>query len=148
MRASTTTAAACLLALLPLVGACADPQETYCAAVEEHQEELTRITTDGERDSLLRALEIFQDLESKAPGDVTDEWQQVIGRIEDLDEALRDADVDPATYDPESPPADLGDEDKARIDAAARELGSETTQRAFGDLQQQARDVCHTPLSL
>ena len=97
---------------------------------------------------MLRALEIFQDLESKAPGDVTDEWQQVVGRIEDLDEALRDADVDPATYDPKSPPADLGDEDKARIDAAARELGSETTQRAFRDLQQQARDVCHTPLSL
>ena len=81
---------------------------------------------------MLRALEIFQDLESKAPGDVTDEWQQVVGRIEDLDEALRDADVDPATYDPKSPPADLGDEEKARIDAAARELGSETTQRAFG----------------
>ena len=59
-----------------------------------------------------------------------------------------DADVDPATYDPKSPPADLGDEDKARIDAAARELGSETTQRAFRDLEQQARDVCSTPLSL
>ena len=148
MRASTVTAAACLLALLPLVGACADQQETYRAAVEDHQEELTRIITDGERDSLLRALEILQDLESKAPGDVTDEWQQVIGRIEDLDAALRDADVDPATYDRKHPPADLGDEDRVRIDAAARELGSATTQQALQDLDQQARDVCHTPLSL
>ena len=125
MRAPRTTAA-CLLVLVPLLGACADRQDAYCSAVEEHQEELTRITTDGERDSLLRALEIFRDLESKAPSDVTDEWQQVVSRIEDLDDALRAADVD----------------------AAARELGSETTQRAFGDLQQQARDVCHTPLSL
>jgi hypothetical protein len=148
MRAPGRTAAACLLVLLPLLGACADRQETYCSAVEEHQEELTRISTDGERDSLLRALEIFRDLESKAPADVTDEWQQVVSRIEDLDAALRDAGVDPTTYDPKEPPADLGDDDRARIDAAARELGSGTTLRALQDLDQQARDVCHTPLSL
>ena len=148
MRAPVTTAAACLLVLLPLLGGCADRQETYCSAVEEHQAELTRITTNGERDSLLRALEIFRDLESKAPSDVTDEWQQVVSRIEDLDDALRAAEVDAATYDPEDPPADLGDDDRARIDAAARELGSGTTQRALQALDQQARDVCHTPLTL
>ena len=151
MRAARATAAACLvvlLPLLPLLGACADRQEAYCSAVEEHQQELTRIASDGEQDSLLRALAIFRELEARAPGDITDEWQQVIGRIEDLDAALRDADVDPATYDRKHPPADLGDEDRVRIDAAARELGSATTQQALQDLDQQARDVCHTPLSL
>jgi hypothetical protein len=146
--ARTTAAAACLLALLPLLGACADRQDAYCSAVEEHQEELTRIASDGERDSLLRALEIFRDLESRAPGDITDEWQQVVGRIEDLDAALRAADVDPTTYDRKHPPADLDDEDRARIDAAARELGSAATGQALLDLDQQARDVCHTPLTL
>jgi hypothetical protein len=144
----TTAAAACLLVLLPLLGACAQDQDAYCSAVEEHQEELTRIASDGERDSLLRALEIFRDLESRAPGDISDEWQQVVGRIEDLDAALRAADVDPTTYDRKHPPADLGDEDRTRIDAAARELGSAATRQALLDLDQQARDVCHTPLSL
>ena len=147
MRVATATAAG-LLVLLPLLGACADRQETYCAAVEEHQQELTRITTGGQRDALLRALTIFKDLEAKAPADVTDEWQQVVGRIEDLDEALRAADVDPSTYDPDDPPAGLGDEDRARIEAAARELASGPTRQALTDLDQQARDVCHTPLSL
>jgi len=148
---SPTTRAAALLVLIPLIpllGACADRQEAYCAAVEEHQQELTRITTDGQRDALLRALTIFKDLEAEAPADVSDEWQQVVGRIEDLDEALRAADVDPAAYDPNDPPADLGDDDRARIAAAARELGSTATQQALADLDQQARDVCHTPLTL
>ena len=145
---SPTTRAAALLVLIPLLGACADRQEAYCAAVEEHQQELTRITTDGQRDALLRALTIFKDLEAEAPADVSDEWQQVVGRIEDLDEALRAADVDPAAYDPNDPPADLGDDDRARIAAAARELGSTATQQALADLDQQARDVCHTPLTL
>ena len=148
MRAPRATAAACLLLLLPLLGACADRRDAYCSAVEGHQEELTRIASDGERVSLLGALEIFRDLESRAPGDITDEWQQVVGRIEELDAALRAADVDPTTYDRKDPPADLGDEDRARIDAAARELGSATTRQALLDLDQQARDVCHTPLSL
>ena len=151
MRSATSrgvAVTACLLTLLPLLGACGDRQDDYCSAVEEHQEELTRITTDGQRDSLLRALEIFQDLQSKAPGDITDEWQQVVSRIEDLDEALRAADVDPTTYDRKDPPAGVSDEDRARIDAAARELGSGSTLAALQDLDQQARDVCHTPLSL
>jgi hypothetical protein len=141
--------AAGLLLLLPPLTACgADPQEEYCAAVQEHQKELTEIVGSGGQDSLLRAEDVFQDLRSKAPADIADEWQQVVTRIEALDRALREAGVDPATYDRRRPPAGLSGTDKDAIDSAARELGSRSTLDALGGLDQQARDVCRTPLSL
>lgn len=134
--------------LLPLLAACGSDPDDYCSAVEDHQQELSDIVGSGEPDALLRALDIFRDLQDRAPDDITDEWQQVVGRIEALAEALDDADVDPATYDRDHPPADLTEEQKARIDAAADQLGSGTTLRALQDLDQQARDVCRTPLTL
>lgn len=134
--------------LLPLAGCGQDPQEEYCAAVKEHQKELTEIVGSGDQDSLLRAQDAFRDLRSKAPADITDEWQQVVTRLGALDRALRAAGVDPATYDRRKPPAGLSRDDRAAIDSAARELGSRSTLDALAGLDQQARDVCRTPLSL
>lgn len=149
-RAGRTRAGAAVLALalLPLVASCGDPKDDYCSAVKDHQEELTRITGEGGQDSLIKALGIFKDLQDKAPSDISDEWQQVVSRIETLDEALSDAGVDPATYDRDHPPQGLSAEEKARIDAAARELGSGPTVAALQGLDQEARDVCQTPLTL
>ena len=87
-RGRVLGAAALVLALLPLAAGCGDPKDDYCSAVKEHQEELTRITSTGSQDSLIKALDIFKDLQGKAPSDITDEWQQVVSRIETLDEAL------------------------------------------------------------
>ncbi len=56
--------------------------------------------------------------------------------------------MDPATYDPKDPPADLSDDDVAAIADAADQVGSAETQRALQGLEQQALDVCQTPLSL
>ena len=138
-----------LLALvLPGLAACGSDQDAYCEAVEEHQTELSEIVGSGEPDALLRALDVFEELQDEAPGDITDEWQQVVGSIEALRDALEAAGVDPATYDRQDPPADLDPDDQAAIDAAARQVGSGTTLRALQDLDQQARDVCQTPLTL
>ena len=137
-----------VLALVPLAGGCGDPKDDYCSAVKDHEQGLSQIVSDGRQDSLIRALDIFKDLQDKAPSDVTDEWQQLVSRIEALDTALRDVGVDPASYDRQKPPAGLSTEDKARIDAAARELGSEETLQALQSLDQEARDVCQTPLTL
>ena len=135
--------------VLPLLAGCGgDQQDAYCGAVKDHQEELSGIVGSGAPDALLQALPVFRDLQKQAPDDITDEWQQVVGRIEALSEALDDAGVDPATYDRDHPPAGLTEEQRASIDAAATELGSGTTLRALQDLDQQARDVCRTPLTL
>ena len=143
----------CALALVPLSAGCrdltgGDSTESYCSAVRDHQSELTCIAAVGANDALIRALDIFKDLESKAPSDITDDWQQLIGRVEALDQALAAADVDPASYDRAHPPSGLSAEQKARIDAAARELGGGPTLAALQELDQEARDVCQTPLTI
>ena len=135
--------------LLPLLVACGgSEQDAYCATVKDHQQELSDIVGSGRPDALLRALDVLEELEADAPGDISDEWQQVVGRIEALRDALEGAGVDPATYDRANPPAGLSGEDRAAIDAAAEQLGSGTTLRALQDLDQHARDVCQTPLTL
>ena len=134
--------------LLPLLAGCGSDQDAYCGAVKDHQTELSDIVGSGGPDALLKALDIFRDLQDKAPGDITDEWQQVVTSIEGLQQALEDAGVDPATYDRSKPPAGLSADDRAKIDAAAKALGSGTTLRALQDLDQEARDVCKTPLTL
>ena len=144
-----TRAAAVVLLLLALVSTgCADQKEKYCDAVEDHQQELGEILGDGAPDALLKALPIFRDLAEDAPDDIRDDWRTVVGALEGLDEALDDAGVDPATYDRDKPPAGLSKEDQAKIDAAALELTSNPTVQALENVQQQARDVCGTPLQV
>lgn len=134
--------------LLPLLAGCGSDQDDYCDAVADHQQELSDIVGSGQPDALLQALDVFHDLQDQAPDDISDEWQQLVGRIEALQDALDDAGVDAATYDRDDPPAGVTDDQAAAIDAAAKELGSGTTLRALQDLDQQARDVCKTPLTL
>jgi hypothetical protein len=138
-----------LLALvLPVLAACGDDRDTYCDAVEDHQERLSEIVGEGRPDAMLRALDLFQDLADRAPSDISDEWQQVIGSIEALQDALDDADVDGATYDRDHPPSGVTAQQKKAIDDAATRVGGAETLQAIKNLDQQARDVCHTPLSL
>ena len=61
---------------------------------------------------------------------------------------MDDAGVDPATYDRDDPPEDVSEEERDRIDAAAEELTTQESVAAFAAVEQQARDVCKTPLRL
>lgn len=138
-----------LLALVvPLLAACGSDKADYCDAVTSHQKDLSEIVGAGKPDAMLEALDIFRDLQDKAPSDVSDEWQQVVGSVETLQKALDDAGVDGATYDRDHPPADVTAAQKKAIDAAAARVGGAETLQAIKDLDQEARDVCHTPLSL
>ncbi|WP_426246319.1 hypothetical protein [Nocardioides sp. LHG3406-4] len=120
---------------------------SYCEVVADHQTELADITSAGGPGASFKVLAAYRDLRAAAPDDIEDEWDRVVGRLEALEEALEDADVDPETYDPDSPPAGLDADHRAAIEGAAREVGSDTTVGAMGELEQQALDVCHTPLT-
>jgi hypothetical protein len=135
------------LALLPLAAGCGHGR-SYCATVRDHQAELGSIAHSGDRTALIRALPIFEDLQSRAPDDVSDDWQLLVSRIESLDTALRHAGVDPATYDAKHPPAGLGGEDRALIRRAAAEFAAADTQQALATVSQEVLDVCHTPLDV
>ena len=125
-----------------------DPFARYCEEVEEHQAVIGAARSAGETTGLIRALPAFEDLAEAAPDDIEDEWRIVVSRVTDLRDALADADVDPAAYDPEKPPEGVDAEDLEAIKAAAVRLGSRETAAALTGVEQQARDVCQTPLSL
>ena len=134
-----------VLCLAPALAACG---HDYCDSIEEYQAELTDITASGSPAALLRALPIFRDLQEQSPDDIRDDWRTFLDPLEELDDALRDAGVDPASYDRERLPADLSEEERQRIEEAALALAGPAVRRAFDSVQQQAKDVCHTPMSL
>ena len=139
---------AALALTLALAAACSDADSDYCEAVEERQKELTEVLAPGGPTALLEALPIFEDLAAEAPVDIRDEWDTVIDALEGLKDALEDAGVDPKSYDAESPPSGLSTEERDRIAAAARDVADPKTVAALSGVDQQARDVCKTPLSL
>jgi hypothetical protein len=122
--------------------------ESYCGAVHDHQSDLGSIAQGGDHAALIEALPIFETLRSKAPDDVSDDWQLLVTRIQTLDTALKAAGVDPTTYDAQKPPAGLSAEDRGLIRRAAAQLAASDTQQALATVQQEVLDVCHTPLDL
>lgn len=126
---------------------CSSEQEAYCEAVAEHQAALSEIAASREPGAVLDALDVYRELRAEAPRDIRDEWSQVVTRLEALQQALDDAGVDPASYDPGRAPDGLPDDDRRAIEAAARDLGRPETVEAMSGVEQQARDVCGTPLS-
>lgn len=123
------------------------PQERYCATVVAQRAELSDRLSAGTPDVLITALPVFEDLQDDAPSDITDEWRQVVDAIRGLRDALDATGVDPATYDRTDPPDGVGTAETQRIDDAAGVLGSQETSAALADLDQQARDLCRTPLT-
>lgn len=124
-----------------------DPYADYCAEVKEQQKALTEAQAAGGPTALIDALPSFRALQEKSPRDIQDEWDLLVGRTDALLAALEDAGVDPTSYDRENPPEGLSDEDRTAIAAAAGELNAPATRAATEGLQQQALDVCQTPLS-
>lgn len=137
------------VALAGLVGCGdADPYTGYCDEVSEQQRPLTEALAQGAPNGLLAALPSFRALAAKAPDDLVDEWAVVTQRLSTLERALEAAEVDPGTYDPQRPPSGLSDAERSAIETAAIGLVAPAMSTALDGVQQQARDVCKTPLSL
>ncbi len=132
-----------------LLGACAgDPVEDYCAEVEAQREPLSQVTSQGGPTALLEALPALEQLRAASPTDLRDDWDVVVGRLGALDDALAQAGVDPGTYDAEEEADGLAEDDRTAIESAARQLATPEMVRALAAVQQQARDVCGTSLTV
>ncbi|TNM39529.1 hypothetical protein FHP29_11615 [Nocardioides albidus] len=125
-----------------------DPFADYCAAVAEHREDIGAALGAGPTTGLLRALPSFEALAEESPEDIAGDWRLVIERITALEEALDAAGVDASAYSFDDPPADVPAADRKAIETAAVRLGSPETSTALSHVDQQARDVCKTPLSM
>lgn len=137
-----------LLLLVPLAAGCSgDPQEDYCEAVEAHQAALSDVAASDDPGALFEALDAYDDLADRAPDDIADDWAAVVDPLHELERVLADHDVDASSYDAQAPPADLDEDARRDIEAAARDVGSERTVSAMAAVEQHALDVCGTPLS-
>jgi len=134
--------------VLPLLVGCGGGGKDYCETVQARQAQLGTIANAGSPTGVLAALSILQELDDRAPEDVHDDYRLVITRIEALQQALDDAGVDPASYDPQRPPPGLSAADRRQIRDAAAHLAAADTVEALGAIQQEVLDVCHTPLEL
>ena len=130
-----------------VVAGCSEQGDDYCAEVAEHQVALSDIAASDDPGALFDALAVYRQLRDAAPPDLADEWSQVVGRLAALEAAVESAGVAPPTYDPKDPPEDLTEQERTAIEGAARDLGDPSTRQAMGGLEQQALDVCKTPLS-
>lgn len=126
-----------------------DRFQAYCDEVKAQQATIGEaLATGGDATGLIKALPAFRSLAAKAPADLADDWGLVVERIQDLVDAIDAAGLDPETYDRKHPPKDLAKGDRDAIDAAAVALVSTASADAMTSVQQQARDVCKTPLYL
>ena len=132
----------------PVLVACSSTVDDYCGLVREHQHELTDLASRNDASALFEANEVYRDLADSAPRDVRDEWKIVVDAVDRLKTTVEDLGIDPAAYDPANPPADLSQAELDRLRAAAVELVDPKTQEAMDAVEQQARDVCETPLTL
>lgn len=134
--------------LLGLLVGCSSQEEKYCAAVKDNQTRLTEIASQETAAALFDAAEIYRDLAGHAPDDIRVEWRVVIDAIERLEKTVDDLGIDPADYDPAHPPEGLTQDQLDRLRAAAVALVDPETTEAMQSVEQQARDVCGTPLTL
>lgn len=136
------------LAVAPWLGACGgDDYSSYCDAVSAHRTHLSEELAKGDA-GLLAAIPTFEDLRDQAPDDIRDDWTTLVNALRALRTALDDAGVKPSDYRAGKPPAGVTAAQRKAIAAAATKVGSAKTQAASEHVQQQARDVCHTPLTL
>ncbi|ROR91250.1 hypothetical protein [Nocardioides aurantiacus] len=137
-----------LLLALPLAG-CGEPTtEDYCAQLRLDREQLSAMVSASSPTALLDNLELLQGLGEKAPSDLTDEWQTFLGALEDLDRALRSADVSAEDFQGGEPPAGLSPSERRDVVAAADQIRSEEVVSAASGIEQQGRDVCKVNLGL
>lgn len=146
-RPILATLVALPLLLTSLTG-CGDPIDNYCSAVKSHQAHLTTTLGSGGTEALLKALPAFEDLQSQAPDDIAKDWKTIVDALQGLQKALDAANVKPGDFKNGKPPAGLSKKHADAIAKAATKVSSPAVQKASVNVQQEARDVCHTSLTL
>jgi hypothetical protein len=144
-RLAPVLAVCCLVGLL--TSGCKSDTERYCDEVKAQQQRLTELAADPDPVKIFDVLPPYQALAAKAPDDIKDEWATVIDRYQQLQSALEDAGVSAQAYADNTWRKGLSQEQVNGVLRAAAGLVDPSTRDALNGVQQQARDVCLTPLS-
>jgi hypothetical protein len=146
-RGLVTGVLAAVLLLGPS-GCGGDPEKDYCAALKGDQELFAEMQDDTSGLALLQHRSALHELATKAPDDLTDEWQTFLGAIDAFAKTLDDVGVRPGDFVGGQPPAGLSAADRTLIANAASELSSADVAEAASGIEQHAKDVCKLQLGL
>ncbi len=133
-----------------LVG-CSSQESDYCAALKDQKATFTKLADDAAQegsDYLTTALTLFETMRAEAPDSLRDEWDTVVFAWSDLIETLRDVGIDPRGFDPSKRPDGVSVQEFNQVKQVAAKLSSLRVRDAVGGINEQARDVCKTDLSL
>lgn len=144
-KLATGTLAAVLV--LALQG-CGDTEASYCKALSADQQMFAELQDDTSGLGLLKERSTLSKLADRAPDDLSDEWQTLLGALDALASTLDELGVDPRDFVNGQPPAGLSEADRTRIANAASELSSADVVEAADGIEQQAKDVCKLQLGL
>lgn len=138
---------AALLLTGVLLAGCGDATQGYCDEVKDQQKTLTDLAANPDPADIFKVLPPYRALADKAPRDIKQDWATVIDRYEALQAALADAHVTPGEYADNKWREGRSKEQVSAVLRAAAGLSDPETTEAINAVQQQARDVCQTPLS-
>ncbi|MGI9156033.1 MAG: hypothetical protein ACR2FG_05270 [Marmoricola sp.] len=149
MRGLAHPVAAAVLALVLAagLGACGDPNQSYCSAITKDQARLGEMVNSSTPDALVTDLPLLESLAAKSPDDLTDEWQTFLNAIKGLRDALKSAGLKASDVKGGLPTSVQGQQRRTLI-AAADTLSSHDVVDAANGIETQARDVCKVNLGL
>lgn len=125
-----------------------DSIDDYCAALNGDRTRFADMIAQDSPVALLDATAMFESLASKAPDDITDDWQTLLLALRGLQKALDDAGVKASDFVDGKPPASLDKATRKQIVVAADQVSASTTVDAVDAIDQEARDVCKINLGL
>jgi hypothetical protein len=134
--------------LLGSAGCGADSEKEYCNALKADQETFSVMQEDASGLALLRHVTLLHRLAAKAPDDLSDEWQVLLGALDSFSRTLDEVGVSPDDFVGGKPPAGLSAADQTRIADAADVLSSTDVVDAANGIEQHAKDVCKLQLGL
>ena len=125
-----------------------DAIDDYCAALNADRERFADMIAQDSPVALLDATSMFASLASKAPDDITDDWQTLLLALRGLQKALDNTGVKASDFVDGKPPASLDKAARQQIVVAADQVSASTTVDAVDAIDQEARDVCKINLGL
>jgi hypothetical protein len=147
MTRSARRTAVGLALLVALLTGCTEQEEAYCEALGEEQDTLSELAEDGSGEVLDRTLDSLERLREQAPDELRDEWDTVVRAYRALAEAVDEAGVDPAAFDPDDPPPGVTAEEARRLADLAGALRSTRVIDASLGIEDHARSVCDVDLT-
>jgi hypothetical protein len=147
MRAVVTVVAGVLF--LGGLSGCASQTEKYCSTLKDDNKTLEKLASGSDKqtsDQISQSLDIFKDLQGKAPPDVSGEWDTFANAWQDLSDALDTAGVDPSQFKKRAKPAGVSQGQYDAVKRAAEELQSQPVLDAAQGIEQHSRDVCKVNL--